>query len=117
MDRPTSKLRVANLLFRSVHILSAAAVGGALLVGSPVRGHHGWWIVAAASGGALLAAEFLQHPRLYREVCGASTLVKLVLLAAIPMATGVAPWLVGAAFVAAALGAHAPKGWRHRRWF
>lgn len=115
-DRPRW-IRGGSVFVRAGHLLGASAVGGACLLGVADGRVHGWWILAAASGVLLLVAEFLQHPELYREAAGWATILKLVLIGLIFVLPGAAPWLMGSAFIVAAVGAHAPKRWRHRRLF
>jgi hypothetical protein len=114
--RPT-RLRTASVFVRAAHLLGVGAVSGAWLIGEAGSLAHEWWIVVGVSGVLLLVAEFLLHDDLQRTVAGWATLVKLVLVAAIALVPVAAPWLMGAAIVVAAVGAHAPRGWRHRRVF
>lgn len=115
-DRP-SRVRIGSVFVRAVHLLAASAVAGACLLNVEGTGVRTWWFVAAISGVLLLAAEFIQHAELYRELAGWSTILKLVLIGGIVAAPAAAPWLMSAAFVVAVLGAHAPRRWRHRRLF
>lgn len=108
-------VRRVSVFVRAVHLLAVAAVGGACLLGGDAT--HAWWILAAASGLGLLATEYVQHRRLHREVCGGATLLKLLLVGAIAAAPSLGPWLMGGAIFIAAVGAHAPKTWRHQRVF
>lgn len=111
-----SRVRIASVFVRAVHLLAASAVLGTVLSGAGGRDAHGWWAAAAASGAALLVTEFLQHPTIHREGAGLATAAKLALAAAALALPTAAPWLLGAAFVVAALGAHAPRTIRHRRF-
>jgi hypothetical protein len=115
-DRPYW-IRSGSVFVRAAHLLAASAVAGVYLLGVRDADAGAWWIVAGVSGVLLLAAEFLRHRELHRELGGWSTILKLILIAGIPAAPALAPWLMSAAFVVAVLGAHAPKRWRHRRLF
>lgn len=115
--RRPSRIRVASVFVRAAHLLSAAVVGGAIVLGVEGAGGHAWWAAAAMSGALLLAAEIDQHRELWREPCGGATLLKLLLVGGALAAPAAGAWLVSAAFVVAALGAHFPKRWRHRRLF
>ena len=108
-------VRSASVFIRAAHILAACAVAGGYFLGAPVA--HSWWILAGVTGVLLLGAEFLQHRELHREVAGWSTILKLILIGCIPAAPPAAPWLMSAAVILAAVGAHAPKKWRHGRLF
>ena len=114
-NRP-STIRTGSVFVRALHLLAASAVAGGYLLSGEVEVPLGWWIAAGVSGVVLLAAECSRHRELYRELAGWATLVKLGLIGVVPILPGVAsPWLMGAAFVVAVLGAHSPKVWRHRR--
>jgi hypothetical protein len=108
-------IRTGSVFVRAAHLLGASAVAGAYLLGVEGLPLRGWWILVAISGVLLLLAELVRHPELWREVAGWATLVKLVLIGLIPAVPGEAAWLMGAAIVVAALGAHLPKRWRHKQ--
>ena len=116
-NRP-SRIRTGSVFVRAAHLLAASAVAGGYLLGTASPAGRAWWIAAGVTGAVLLVAEFLQHRELHREFAGWSTLLKLVLIGAIPVTPAVAaPWLMSAAFAVAVVGAHAPRRWRHRRVF
>ena len=108
---------MASVFVRATHLLAAAAVAGAFLLDVDPARLHGWGILAALTGLVLLGFEFRLRPRLHREVCGAATILKLLLLGAIILFPTGAPWFVAYAILVAAVGAHAPKSWRHARLF
>ncbi len=113
-DRPFW-VRSVSVFVRAVHLLAASAVAGAFILGHGETLGHAWWAVAGLSGVLLLGTEGMRHRELYRETAGHATALKLTLIAAIAFAPGIAVWLMSAAVVVAALGAHAPRRWRHRR--
>ncbi|MHC4472315.1 MAG: hypothetical protein ACYS99_15300 [Planctomycetota bacterium] len=115
-DRPYW-IRTGSVFVRAAHLLAASAVAGAYLLNGKDIDAQAWWLVAGVSGVLLLVAELLRHVELYREVAGWSTILKLVLIGGILAAPAAAPWLMSAAFVVAVLGAHFPRGWRHRKLF
>jgi hypothetical protein len=108
-------MRAGSVFVRAAHLVAVAAVGGVALLGLESRTPHAWWIVAGLSGLLLLAAEVFHHPELHRELAGWCTVLKLVLVGLVFLLPAAAPWWMGAAVVVAALGAHSPKRWRHRR--
>jgi hypothetical protein len=110
-------MRTGSVFVRAAHLLAASAVAGAFLLAVEDARLLGWWIAAAASGLLLLVFEFLRHRELYREIAGWSTILKLLLIGLIPAVPAAAVWLMSAAFVVAVLGAHLPRGIRHRKLF
>lgn len=109
------RVRTGSVFLRAAHLLGASVLAGACLLGVDDPRLPLWWGVAGASGVLLLAAELVRHPTLFREVAGASTVLKLLLLGALFVAPAAAPALMAVAFVVAVLGAHFPKVWRHRK--
>lgn len=108
-------IRNGSVFVRATHLVVATAVGGAYLLSVPGPVAHAWWIAVGLTGALLLVAEWLRHPTLHRELAGWATILKLVLIAGIVAAPSAAIWLMSAAIVVAALGAHLPRRWRHRR--
>jgi len=115
-DRP-SFIRTGSVFVRATHLLPASVVAGACVLSVEAEGIRAWWIATAVTGAVLLAAEYARHRDLHREVAGWATLIKLVLVGGIALAPAAGPWLMSVAFVVAVVGAHAPRGWRHRRLF
>lgn len=102
-----------SILIRALHLLGVAAIVGYLLYGDAAF-PMGYLLLTSLSGLFLIATEWLRHRQLVREVCGLITLVKLLVLGA--AFHGLLPLeaTVMAAFLLAAVGAHAPKEFRHR---
>ncbi len=115
-DRPYWILNL-SILIRAVHQIGAAVFLAAYLldvIPGPPKLYVG---IVFVSGGLLLAAEWLRHRQIFRELAGMITIVKLGLLGA--AYHGLLPPLetVLLAFFIASLGAHAPKKVRHRLLF
>jgi hypothetical protein len=110
-------VRTGSVFVRAAHLVAACAIGGACLLGDGDLGPHGWWAVATVSGVLLLAAEAVAHPEMYREPAGWAVVLKLILIGAIAAVPSAGAWLMAAAIAIAALGAHFPRNWRHRRLF
>ena len=108
-------IRIGSVFARAAHLVAACAIGGACLLSVEAPLDHAWWILVGVSGALLLAAEWIRHPDLHRVLAGWATVLKLALLGGIALAPAAAPWLVAAAIVVSALGAHLPRRWRHRR--
>jgi hypothetical protein len=114
-SRPLWVYWLANPV-RAAHLVGGAVfLAGYLLVDSGPPGVY--MVVAVVSGGMLLMVEWLRHPQIFRELAGAITLVKLLLLGAAQHGFLPGPATVLLAFVIASLGAHAPKLVRHRLLF
>ncbi len=103
-----------SVAIRALHQVGAAVYLSSYLLDGVAGPPHVYLYLSVVTGLALLVTEGLRHRAWYREVCGAATMVKVILLgiayhAYLPEAAAVA-----AAFVIAALGAHLPKDIRHR---
>lgn len=90
----------------------AVLVGGHVWHVEPARLVPALW-ATIASGAMLLAAEWIGAPRWLVEVRGALTLLKLVLLAAVPLLWQHRVPLLLAVIVVASVGAHLPRRFRH----
>lgn len=115
-DRPYWILNF-SILIRAVHQIGAAVFLTAYLfdaIPGPPKLYVG---IVFVSGGLLLAAEWLRHRQIFREVAGMITVVKLLLLGA--AYHGILPptETILLLFFFASLGAHAPKKVRHRLLF
>lgn len=103
-----------SLPIRAIHQVGAAVVLTAYLhdalPGPPAL--YLW--IAVLSGGLLLLTEWMRHRQIFRELAGMITLVKMLLLGG--AYHGFLPPLVTVllAFLAASIGAHAPKKIRHK---
>ena len=92
----------------------------ALGVGAVISGDFFGWnfgLLAGGFGGLLLATECLRHRQIFRELSGAITMLKLLLLGAAYHGFLPLPGTVLLVFVIASIGAHAPKKVRHRLLF
>ena len=110
-----SRLRGVSVFVRAAHLVAICPPAGVLLLGKGSADLHAWWWLAAGTGVLLLAVELVRHPSIAREGAGLAIVLKLALLGSVTLAPAVDRWLVGAAVVIAAVGAHAPRTWRHRR--
>jgi hypothetical protein len=117
-ERPgdrASRVRMASVFVRAAHLVAICPPAGAVLLGAEGADLHAWWWLAGLTGALLLAVELVRHPTLVREGAGLAVVLKLALLGAIALVPGAGRGWVGAAIVVAAVGAHAPRTWRHRR--
>lgn len=113
-NRPFSVL-ILSILVRAIHQIGAAVYLSAFLLDFSLP--QPYFYIAVLSGFILVFTEWLRHRQLLREVAGMSTLVKLILLGLAFHHIVPADPAVIAAFLIAAVGAHAPKDYRHRLLF
>ncbi|MBT8333201.1 MAG: hypothetical protein HKP41_08375 [Desulfobacterales bacterium] len=106
-----------SIVIRAVHQVGAAVYLSSFLLDEIAGPSLFYLLIVWLSGLALLISEWMRHRQIYREVAGLSTLVKLLLLGAayhqyLPEAA-----MVLMAFMVSSIGAHVPKGIRHRLLF
>lgn len=112
-DRPYWILNL-SILIRAVHQIGAAVFLAAYLLDAIPEPPTLYVIIALVSGILLLAAEWLRHREIFREMAGMITIVKILLLGA-AFHGFLPPWqTVLFVFFIASVGAHAPKKVRHR---
>lgn len=103
-----------SIAIRAVHQVGAAVFLTAYLLGRVGEFPAVYAALAMVSGGILVITEWLRHRQLYREVSGAVTIGKCLLLGAALHGFLPATSTVLLVFVVASMGAHAPKNIRHR---
>lgn len=103
-----------SIFIRALHQVGAAVFLTSFLVEEIATPPHLYLVLVAVTGVALVATEAMRHRQIHRELSGAITLVKLLLLgAAYHGFLSVTPTVL-VAFVLASMGAHAPKAIRHK---
>jgi len=107
-------VRTLSLLCRAAHQVGAAIFLAAYLIDGVAGPPRLYVLLAFVSGGLLLGAECWRHRQYHRELVGAVTLGKLIILGAAWHALLPSPPLVLLAFLLASIGAHLPKAVRHR---
>ncbi|MBE9534375.1 MAG: hypothetical protein IMF03_05180 [Proteobacteria bacterium] len=103
-----------SLLIRAVHQVGAAVFLAAYLLDAIPGPPMLYVVVAILSGGLLFASEWMRHRQIFREVSGAITMVKLLLLGAAYHGFLPLQGTVLLVFLIASVGSHAPKKVRHR---
>lgn len=106
-----------SILIRAFHLVGAAVFLSSFLLLEIARPPLMYVVIAFGSGAALLFTEWMRHRQIYREISGASTVLKLVLLGAAYHGFLPAQETVLLVFILASLAAHAPKLVRHRLLF
>lgn len=112
-DRPYWVLNL-SIFIRALHQVGAAVFLASFLVNEIVIPPPLYVVLVAVSGIALVATEAMRHRQIHRELSGAVTLMKLLLLGAAYHGFLPAAPTVLVAFVLASMGAHAPKSIRHK---
>ncbi len=115
-DRPYPVF-IFSLLARAAHQIGAAVFLAAYLLDAIPGPPRFYVLLAVLSGGLLLTTEWMRHRQAYRELSGAITLVKMLLLGAAYHGFLPLQETVLLAFIGASLAAHAPKKVRHRLLF
>ncbi len=103
-----------SISIRALHQVGAAVFLASFLVEEITAPPVVYLFLVAISGVALVVTEAMRHRQIHRELSGAITLVKLLLLGAAYHDFLPATPTVLVAFVIASLGAHAPKAIRHK---
>lgn len=111
--------RSYGMLVFSIGVRAAHQVGAAVFLAFyllDLAGSASWFytLLVMVSGGVLVVTEWLRHRQLYREFAGIVTICKCLLLGG--AMHGLLPDMpvVLLVFLAASMGAHAPKQIRHR---
>lgn len=115
-DRPYWVLML-SILVRAAHQVGAAVFLASFLFGRSMKIPGFYLALVFVTGGMLLITEGMRHRQFFREVIGAGTLVKLILLGMAVHGRVGAGILVVTAFVLAAVCSHLPKNIRHRLFF
>ena len=110
-------LLTMSILLRACHQVGAAVFFCSLMFASGNHFPHWSSYLSVVSGVFLLAAEAMRHRQIYREVSGLVTIIKCGLIGAAVHGVLPAGPTVLVAFLAASVGAHAPKNIRHRLIF
>ena len=105
--------RWVNIGLRTAHLLGVAGVGGALLGGVAPPAWLPYLYLTVATGVSLMALELWTSGIYLLQVRGQATLVKVVLLAALPIAPGLEGAVVAIAIVISGIFSHAPASVRY----
>ena len=106
-----------SILIRAIHLVGAAVFLSSFLLLDGTRPPGIYAGLVFVSGAALLFTEWMRHRQICRELSGASTMLKLVLLGGAYHGFLPATESVLLVFVLAAIASHAPKLVRHRLLF
>jgi len=106
-----------SIVIRAIHQVGAAVFLASFLLDEISGPPPLYLAIVAVSGVALVLTEAMRHRQIHRELSGATTFVKLILLGAAYHGLFPAVQTVLVAFVLASIGAHAPKYIRHKLLF
>jgi hypothetical protein len=108
--------RALNVAFRTVHLAAfGTLLGGHVFAVDPERLLTALGLTVA-SGAALVALELCQTMRWLAQVKGLAILVKLGLLASVPLFWEARVPILLAVLVLASVSAHLPARFRHHAW-
>jgi hypothetical protein len=107
--------RWLTVFLRSMHIVVVIWLGACLMdapISASLKSAHLW---VFATGAAMFAVDLWHHPGHLRETAGLGMLLKLALIAAMPIAPAHALALFWIVVVWSAIFSHAPASFRHAR--
>lgn len=106
--------RWVSVSLRSLHLVGVAGMGAGILgVGASSGAGHGYLILTLLTGVAMTVIYAWSDGRWLVQLCGQSVLVKLLLIALIPLWPVAAPALFIATILISGLISHAPARVRH----
>ncbi len=108
--------RVAKISARALHATAAGIFTGAVVLQVDAAQRTTWAIAAIATGVVLLALDLHESCAMLFQVRGLAVLVKLALLACVPVAGRADAALLIAVMLLASLSSHAPARIRYRAW-
>jgi hypothetical protein len=106
-----------SIVIRAIHQVGAAVFLASFLLVGIIQPPPLYLFMGCVSGIVLVVTEAMRHRQIHRELSGAITLVKLLLLGIAFHRFMPATQTVLIAFVLASIGAHAPKYIRHKLLF
>jgi hypothetical protein len=105
--------RWVNIALRTVHLLGVAGMGGALLGGVAQSAWRPYLYLTLITGLAMLVLELWSSAIYLLQVRGQATLLKVALVAALPLAPGLEATVVVLAIVISGIVSHAPASVRY----
>ncbi|MDH3317741.1 MAG: hypothetical protein OER43_18500 [Gammaproteobacteria bacterium] len=105
--------RWVNVALRTAHLLGVAGMGGALLGGVAQTAWLPYLYLTLATGLAMMALELWSSAIYLLQVRGQATLLKVALLAAIPLTPGLEAPVVALTIVISGVVSHAPASVRY----
>ncbi len=105
--------REAQILLRTVHVVTMAVLVGAVVLGAKPPALGVWLALVTASGVGLLAVELYRGLSFLYLGAGVAMVVKLALLAVAHALPGLKAELYLAATAVASVGSHMSWSWRH----
>ena len=106
--------RALKVLLRAAHVLCAGLLVGCYLFDAETAQRITWLVSAIVSGLILLALDLHESAAFLLQLRGLVVLVKLGVLATLPLYGAGAPWVLGALVVLSVLSSHASSKVRYR---
>lgn len=100
--------RGLKILLRGAHVLSAGGLLGAYLFAVPKALEAPWFHATLLTGLLLLLLDLHESAAFLLQVRGLVVLVKLLLVAVLPLLGGYAAWVLGAVVLVSVVSSHAP---------
>ena len=109
--------REVKIALRAAHVLCAGVVTGAFLFDVGGRPCNAWLVATVVTGLSILLLDLHESGAFLLQVRGVVLLIKVALLAAVPMAGGRAGWLLAAIVIVSVVSSHAPSRLRYHMVF
>ena len=105
--------RWLNIALRTGHLIGVAGMGGGVLLGVTAEAWHPYLYVTLATGAVMMGLEIWSSCVYLLQLRGLVMALKILLLAALPVAPGFEPLVIGLAIVVSGVFSHAPASVRY----
>jgi hypothetical protein len=110
---PLPGVRAMRTTLRTAHLLAAAILYGGHVYNLPAAQLRPALLATLATGGAFMAMEMYRLPLWLVQLRGIAALVKIALVAAVPLFWSFRVWLLTAAVIIGSVGSHMPGRYRY----
>jgi hypothetical protein len=111
--RDFSGRRAWKIVLRAFHVLFSGVVLGGYVLAPSSDQPQGWFAAALVSGIVLLAVDLHESAAFLLQVRGLVILIKVGLLAALPVLGSAAAWVLCGITLVSAVSSHAPSKFRY----
>ena len=102
-----------KILLRATHVPCAGILTGAYLFGAAPALRHDWLLATIATGSLILLLDLFESGVFLLQIRGLVLILKLGLLAALPVLEGWSGWLLAVLLAMSVITSHAPGKIRH----